>query len=71
VAVDLADSLDEKIRSALDAANELRVPFDQEIQSDNEAGVERVQTLVIALRSVERELEKAFVALDLDVPEIE
>lgn len=65
---DLAEELDDRIQESLSLANELQVPFDQEIATDNEEGNERVRSLIQALREQEQSLEKAFELLELDVP---
>ncbi len=67
----LADELDAQIAESLRLANELGVPFDQEIRADNAAGRQRVQELVISLRAQESLLQRVFRAFELAVPEVE
>lgn len=71
VDADLAERIDTEIQAALDAGNDLQVPFDNGIAMDNTDGRDRVQTLITALRTVEQSLEEAFRAFGLAVPEAE
>ncbi|HEY6728389.1 MAG TPA: imelysin family protein [Polyangiaceae bacterium] len=65
VDADQAEEIDTRIRASLELAKDLRVPFDREIASDNEAGNERVSQLVTSLKTVDAELERAFETLGL------
>ena len=62
----LATEITAKIQTALDLANALEPPFDQEIV--NPAGKARVQALINALSDVEKSLQKAFRLFGLTVP---
>ena len=63
----LADEIDDRISESLSLANDLEVPFDREIATDNDEGNERVRSLIQALRAQEDSLEHAFELLGLDV----
>lgn len=63
-----ADRIDKRIDAALEKAEALEPPFDQEISSANPDGRARVLALAEALRAVEKELKKVFEGFDLDVP---
>ena len=67
----LADQLDEHIEDALELAEALEPPFDQEIATDNEEGRARVEALMTALGEVEKALAEAFEVLNLTIPETE
>lgn len=68
---ELADEIDTHIRVSLELAKDLHTPFDREIAPDNEAGNERVSELVISLRAVDGDLERAFEKLGLEVMNME
>ncbi|MCB9667372.1 MAG: iron-regulated protein [Myxococcales bacterium] len=65
----LAQAIADKITESLAKANALQVPFDQEIQSDNTEGRNRVIALVTSLHELERLLQDAFRLFELDVPD--
>jgi putative iron-regulated protein len=65
---DLAADVDDLLEQALDNANALEPPFDQEIKLNNPEGHERVQTLATSLRALAHQFEDVFRALELDVP---
>lgn len=60
----LADRITTQIQTALDLANNLQPPFDQEIAPGSD-GNARVQALVVALRDLEDLLFDAFTAFEL------
>ncbi|HMJ16509.1 MAG TPA: imelysin family protein [Polyangiaceae bacterium] len=64
----LATELDTQIDQSLSLANALQPPFDNEIQSDNTAGRERIRALVTALGRQEELLQQVFQRFGLNVP---
>ena len=66
---ELAQAIEDKIAESLANANALHVPFDQEIQSDNEEGKARVTALVTSLQELEALLQDAFRLFELDIPD--
>ena len=65
---DLATKIDGQLTAALDAANALVVPFDQEIAEGNTDGNARVQATITALFELETGLQEAFTLLGLTIP---
>jgi len=65
----LAHEIEHQIEECLELANDLQVPFDQEIATDNPEGRDRVEALFLALGELSDLFADAFKALDLDVPE--
>ena len=56
----LANEITEQLEHSLEHAEDLQVPFDQEIQAGNTAGNARVQELIDALSELSDSLERAF-----------
>jgi putative iron-regulated protein len=65
----LADELKQQIATALEDAEALQPPFDQEIDIGNAEGRQRVEDLILSLREVEDLLEDAFRLFEFDIPE--
>ncbi len=65
---DLAAELDSRINESVTLAEDLRIPFDQEIAPGNEEGRARVQALISSLRNQEELLGQVFVKLGLSIP---
>jgi putative iron-regulated protein len=68
---ELAERIADAIDLSLARAEALTPPFDREIAFDNPDGRARVQALADALWDLAAALEEAFVAFDLDIPDLE
>lgn len=68
---DLAGRITAQIADALNKAEALQPPFDQEIAPGNDAGNTRVRVLIESLREVESLLEDAFRLFGLTIPVVE
>lgn len=66
-----AEAIDTRIRASLELANDLHVPFDQEIVPGNAAGNERVSDLVASLDEVDHELQHFFDELEFEATTME
>jgi putative iron-regulated protein len=71
VDAELAQELDAQMDMSVALAEDLRVPFDQEISPANEVGRMRVQALVQSLRQQENLLERVFLKFGLTIPVVE
>jgi putative iron-regulated protein len=65
----LATEIEARMLESLELAEDLRVPFDQEVASDNPAGNARVQALIDSLRIQVELLEQVFHGFGLAIPE--
>ena len=65
---ELSERIESEIQISLTAGNNLQVPFDNEISMTNAEGRDRVQDLIVSLRTLEQSLEEAFRAFGLAVP---
>lgn len=71
VDAELAQEIDAQMDMSVALAEDLRVPFDQEISPANEVGRMRVQALVQSLRQQENLLERVFLKFGLTIPVVE